>query len=243
MAAHSVPGNGAIWAVIPAAGIGSRMGLELPKQYLELCGEPVIVHTIRSIARFKPLQGILVGLSADDRWWSQAQDRLQDLDCPLETYEGGAERADTVLRGLERISLKDVADNWVLVHDAVRPLVRRSDIESLVDTVAGNPDGGLLAQPVADTLKSENEGCSVATVDRSHLWRALTPQYFPVDRLTQALIQSREFGVAVTDEASAMEFVGARPRLVPAHTDNIKLTYPSDLDIAKVLLANKKDSA
>lgn len=218
------------------------MGSELPKQYLELCGEPVIVHTIRSIARFKLLQGILVGLSAGDRWWSQAQDRLQDLDCPIEIYEGGTERADTVLSGLERISLKGGADNWVLVHDAVRPLVRSSDIESLVDSVSGNVDGGLLAQPVADTLKSENDGCSVGTVDRSHLWRALTPQYFPVDRLMQALIQSKDFGVAVTDEASAMEFIGARPRLVPAHTDNIKLTYPSDLDIAKVLLANKKES-
>jgi 2-C-methyl-D-erythritol 4-phosphate cytidylyltransferase len=242
VAAQSGSGNGAIWAVIPAAGIGSRMGSELPKQYLQLCDEPVIAHTIRSIARFKPLRGILVGLSPDDRWWPQIQNRLQDLDCPLITYEGGTERADTVLRGLEQIPGNDKPGNWVLVHDAVRPLVRCSDIENLVNSVAGNPDGGLLAQPVADTLKSEDNGCSVGTVDRSHLWRALTPQFFPVDRLILALTKSREQDVTVTDEASAMEFIGARPRLVPAHTDNIKLTYPADLEIASVLLANKKES-
>lgn len=218
------------------------MGTEQPKQYLELCDEPVIAHTIRSIARFKPLQGILVGLSPGDRWWPQTQDRLQNLDCPLITYEGGAERADTVLRGLQQIPGNDQPGSWVLVHDAVRPLVRRSDIDNLVSSVGANPDGGLLAQPVADTLKSEDDGCSVGTVDRTHLWRALTPQYFPVERLILALSKSREQGVAVTDEASAMEFIGARPRLVPAHTDNIKLTYPADLEIARVLLANRKES-
>jgi len=218
------------------------MGSEVPKQYLELCGAPVIVHTLRSIARFKPLQGILVGLSPEDAWWDGINKHLDDIDCPITTYDGGAERADTVLLGLEKISAKSESDSWVLVHDAVRPLVRKSDIEKLVETVSENPDGGLLALQVADTLKSEKDGRAVSTVDRSHLWRALTPQYFPVERLTQALIQSRAQGVAVTDEASAMELAGARPRLVAAHTDNIKLTYPSDLEIARLLLTNKKDN-
>jgi len=218
------------------------MGSDLPKQYLELCDVPVIVHTLRSISRFKPLKGILVGLSPSDTWWAKAQKHLDGLDCPIITYEGGAERADTVLLGLEKISARDEPDSWVLVHDAVRPLVRKSDIEKLVNTVSGNPDGGLLALPVADTLKSEVDGCSENTVDRSHLWRALTPQFFPVGRLMQALKNSKAQDKVVTDEASAMELAGARPRLVAAHSDNLKLTYPSDLEIARLLLANKKDS-
>lgn len=226
--------------MIPAAGVGSRMGSDLPKQYLELGDAPVIVHTIRSIARFKSLKGILVGLSPDDRWWPAAQQKLQDLSCPVTTYEGGAERADTVLLGLEKISAEAHPGSWVLVHDAVRPMVRQKDIEHLVDTVAADPDGGLLALPVADTLKSENEGRSSGTVDRSHLWRALTPQYFPVDRLKQALGTCKQQGVVVTDEASAMEMIGAKPRLVTGHTDNIKLTYPSDLEIARMLLEYSK---
>ena len=242
MSAHPGSGNGATWAVIPAAGIGSRMGSKLPKQYLEVCDAPLIVHTIHAIAQFKPLQGILVGLSPDDRWWSEAKAQLQGIGCPLIVYEGGAERADTVLLGLEKISASSKVANWALVHDAVRPLVRRGDIENLVDLVSGNPDGGLLAQPVADTLKSEIDGCSNGTVDRSHLWRALTPQYFPVDRLMQALRKSKAQGVVVTDEASAMESIGARPRLIVGHTDNIKITYPSDLELASLLLASRKDT-
>ena len=242
MSAQLGSGNGAIWAVIPAAGVGSRMGSDLPKQYIELGDAPVIVHTIRSIARFKPLQGILVGLSPEDRWWPAAQPKLQNLSCPVISYEGGAERADTVLLGLEKISEEAKPGSWVLVHDAVRPMVRQKDIEQLVDSVTGDSDGGLLALPVADTLKSENDGRSNGTVDRIHLWRALTPQYFPVDRLKQALETCKQQGVVVTDEASAMEMIGAKPRLVAGHTDNIKLTYPSDLEIARMLLANRKET-
>ena len=228
--------------MIPAAGVGSRMGSELPKQYIELGDAPVIVHTIRSITRFKSLKGILVGLSPDDRWWPEAQQQLGDLPCPVTTYAGGAERAETVLLGLEKISDEAEPGCWVLVHDAVRPMVRKSDIEHLVNSVAGDPDGGLLALPVADTLKSENDGRSNGTVDRSHLWRALTPQYFPVNRLKQALESCSQQGVVVTDEASAMETIGAKPRLVTGHTDNIKLTYPSDLEIARMLLANREEA-
>jgi len=218
------------------------MGSELPKQYIELGDAPVIVHTIRSIARFNSLKGILVGLSPGDRWWPAAQQKLRDLPCPVMTYEGGAERADTVLLGLEKISAESESGSWVLVHDAVRPMVRQKDIEYLVDSVAGDADGGLLALPVADTLKTENGGRSNGTVDRSHLWRALTPQYFPVDRLKHALETCKQQDIVVTDEASAMETIGAKPRLVTGHSDNIKLTYPSDLDIARMLLANRKEN-
>jgi len=218
------------------------MGSEFPKQYIELGDAPVIVHTVRSIARFKPLKGILVGLSPGDRWWPAAQQKLQNLSCPVMTYEGGAERADTVLRGLDKISEHAGPGCWVLVHDAVRPMVRQKDIEHLVGSVDGDADGGLLALPVADTLKSENAGRSTGTVDRSHLWRALTPQYFPADRLKHALENCKQQDIVVTDEASAMEVIGAKPRLVPGHSDNIKLTYPSDLEIVRMLLANRKEN-
>ena len=218
------------------------MGSELPKQYIELGDAPVIEHTIRSIARFKPLRGILVGLSRDDRWWPAVQPKLRNLSCPVISYEGGAERADTVLLGLEKISEEAESGGWVLVHDAVRPMVRQKDIEHLVSSVAGDADGGLLALPVADTLKSEDGGRSNGTVDRRHLWRALTPQYFPVDRLKHALEICKQQDIVVTDEASAMETIGAKPRLVTGHSDNIKLTYPSDLEIARMLLANQKET-
>jgi len=235
-------GNGAIWAVIPAAGIGSRMGSDLPKQYIELVDAPVIIHTIRSIARFSPLQGILVGLSPEDQWWPAARQKLNNLTCPVMTYEGGTERADTVLLGLEKISAEGEAGSWALVHDAVRPMVRQKDIERLVHSVSGDAGGGLLALPVSDTLKSERDGRSNGTVDRSHLWRALTPQYFPVDRLKGALELCKQQGVIVTDEASAMETIGAKPLLVTGHADNIKLTYPSDLEFARMLLTNRKEA-
>lgn len=212
------------------------MGAGQPKQYLALCGVPVIVRTIRAIARLNSLTGILIGLSADDHSWPQIRHELDDLPCPLLPYTGGSERADTVRLGLQEIARQAGENQWVLVHDAVRPLVRVADIEKLVSTVGGHADGGLLALPVADTLKSESDGCAAETVDRSHLWRALTPQYFPVSRLLQALTQCRDQGVLVTDESSAMESIGARPRLVTGHADNIKLTFPSDLDLLESLL-------
>ena len=218
------------------------MGAGKPKQYLEIDGDPIIVHTIRSIASYPLLKGILIGVSDDDRWWPGCRERLQDIECNLLSYEGGAERSDTVLRGLEKIPDGDTSGDWVLVHDAVRPLVRTVDIEKLVQSVAGDPDGGLLALPVADTLKAESEGVVTGTVDRAHLWRALTPQFFPVERLKNALVTCKHQGQAVTDEASAMEMVGAKPRLVAGHADNIKLTYPEDLEIARSLVAKRKVS-
>ena len=216
------------------------MESQQPKQYLQFQQHPVIVHTIRAIARFKPLRGILVGLSEEDSWWPGLTG-LEELPCQLIPFEGGAERADTVLAGLKYIKqLPETARDWVLVHDAVRPLIRKQDIENLVNTVADHADGGLLALPVADTLKREQDGRSVETVDRSRLWRALTPQYFPVTRLQEALEQCQRDAVVVTDEASAMEHIGAHPRLVGGHADNIKITFPSDLQLAEALYQQQR---
>jgi len=229
----------AIWALIPAAGIGSRMAADRPKQYLDLAGVPVIIHTLRAIDAYRPLKGILLGLSETDGEWPRVNSALAGLTTELITFNGGAERADTVLLGLQEIVRRGGENDWVLVHDAVRPLVSVTDINRLVSEVSNNTDGGLLALPVADTLKSELQGCANSTVDRSHLWRALTPQFFPVARLMQALAQCRDQSMLVTDESSAIEHTGGKPRLVTGSADNIKLTYPSDLEMAESLILSR----
>ncbi len=232
------PDKPGIWALIPAAGIGSRMQADRPKQYLQYGGRTVIVHTIQTIARFPNLRGVVVGIAGDDRWWPESAEEIESLEslaCPLITYEGGAGRSDTVLAGLNHIQSMSSGSDWVLVHDAVRPMVRLADINNLVTTVANDADGGLLALPVADTLKFEHEGRAQKTVDRSHLWRALTPQYFPINRLQDALKQCQADNIIVTDDASAMEHIGACPKLVTGRADNIKITYPADLEWAESL--------
>jgi len=217
------------------------MGSDTPKQYIQIAGDPIIVHTIRAIAAFTSLQGILVGVAAGDRWWPEISKNLSGLGCTVQTYEGGSERCETVMRGIEQIPDAD-ASTWVLVHDAVRPMLRKSDIEDLVAKVDWNRDGGLLGLPVADTLKSEADGVVTKTIDRSHLWRALTPQFFPAIELKKALEMCQAQKYLITDEASAMERLGARPRLVPGHTDNLKITFPSDLEMAEQFLTRRKVS-
>lgn len=224
--------------MIPAAGVGARMSADRPKQYLDLAGSPVILHTLKAISRFSSLKGILLGLSPDDRWWPSVRSQVKDLPYPLVEFAGGDERAQTVALGLEEIIRRGGGDDWVLVHDAVRPLIQSADIDRLVNEAA--TEGGLLALPVADTLKAEQDGCVVNTVDRQHLWRALTPQFFAVQQLKQALQHCLERGLVVTDEASAIEQDGGRPRLVTGSADNIKLTYPSDMTMAESLIKNRE---
>jgi len=215
------------------------MAADRPKQYLDLAGNPVITHTLRAIDAYQPLSGILVGISVSDRYWPEFEPGLDGLTSELITFNGGAERADTVLLGLQEIVRRGGEGDWVLVHDAVRPLVSAADIDRLVREVDNNENGGLLALPVADTLKSEQQGRANGTVDRSHLWRALTPQFFPVARLMQALAHCRDQGMLVTDESSAIEHTGGRPRLVTGSADNIKLTYPTDLEMAASLILSR----
>lgn len=227
------------WALVPAAGIGSRMAADRPKQYLPLSGCSILEQTIRALGHHRPLKGLLVGIARDDSWWPGIEQRLDDLPCQLIRFDGGKERSDTVLLGLEQIDQLGGLDDTVLVHDAVRPLVMATDMERLVRIVGDHEDGGLLALPVADTLKREKDMRVQQTVDRSHLWRALTPQYFPVRRLRDALRQCVQDGVVVTDEASAIEHIGGRPLLVEGGADNIKITYPSDLSMAEVLITRR----
>jgi len=228
------------WAVVPAAGGGTRMGADRPKQYLSLLGRPILTRTLERLGSYPRLRGMLVGIADDDVYWPTLTDPIPQL---LSTYSGGAERAHTVLNGLRVLADFAEPDDWVLVHDAARPCLRHSDIDSLLQAVETHADGGLLALPVSDTVKrADAEGCVEQTVSRANLWRALTPQVFRLGALTEALERALRDGVDVTDEAAAMEYCGARPRLVHGHSDNIKITVPNDLMLAEhVLRAQERE--
>ncbi len=221
------------------------MGTSLPKQYLPLLNETVIAITIKRMASFTAIKGIYVGVAPDDSRWAEIEKQLKGLPIPIETYTGGDTRAQTVLNGLIKLSEKSDEGDWVLVHDAARPCVRHDDIRKLINEASDNDDGGILALPVADTVKRTDTKDRIdKTVSRENLWRALTPQYFPIKDLTDAMTKALEEGVEITDEASAMEHVGAMPKCITGHADNIKITYPADLELAEMYLKkqNKESS-
>ena len=217
-----------LYAVVPAAGVGARMGASLPKQYLTLEGRTLAEHTLQRLLAFAPLSGVVVAVAEGDPWWS----RLSLHDHPrIRTVTGGASRAESVRAGLQAV-LEQAPDAWALVHDMARPLVRLSDIQKLIEGVG--EQGGILACPVVDTIKRAGPGqCIDATVDRNLIWRALTPQLFPAAALAEALAVPDD---AITDEASAMEARGGRPSLVAGNADNIKITVPEDLPLARFYL-------
>ncbi len=230
-----------LWALVPAAGRGTRMGAERPKQYLPLRGRTVLQHTLERLGSFPLLQGMLVGIAPADPYWPTLALRIPGL---LGSFAGGAERAQTVLNGLQALAGQARDEDWVLVHDAVRPCVRVADLRRLMDAVGDDPDGGLLGLPLADTVKRSDEaGRIVATIPRQGLWRALTPQLFPIGVLRAALQRARDEGVEVTDEASAVERAGGRPRMVAGSADNIKITVPGDLALAELYLERQAAEA
>jgi 2-C-methyl-D-erythritol 4-phosphate cytidylyltransferase len=209
-----------------------------PKQYLPLLGRAMLLHTLERLGRYPRLRGLAVGIAADDAYWPTLATDIPNL---LITYVGGAERAHTVLNGLRALETYAAPDDWILVHDAARPCVRHVDIDSLLVAVAGHADGGLLALPLNDTVKrADHNGCIEETVPRTGLWRALTPQVFRLAALRDALESAMRAGVEITDEASAMEYSGARPRLVHGHADNIKITLPEDLALAELFLLEQE---
>ena len=217
------------WVIIPAAGIGKRMQADRPKQYLPLAGRSVLEHTLRIFLDHPAIDGVILALAKDDPWWP----KLGIQHPRLQVVEGGAERCDTVLNALDAIAASSAADDWILVHDAARPCLRRADLERLIEALKGHPCGGLLGIPIADTIKRTNPQNEVeATVPREQLWRALTPQMFRYAALREALQQARDRGLHVTDDASAMELAGQHPLMVEGHGDNIKITRPDDLRLA-----------
>jgi 2-C-methyl-D-erythritol 4-phosphate cytidylyltransferase len=222
------------WALVPAAGSGIRMGADRPKQYLPLQGRAVLLHTLERLCTHPRIKGVLLGLAPGDPYWPGLSIAFPRL---LGTFSGGAERALTVLNGLHALAGRAQPDDWVLVHDAVRPCLRHMDIDALIDQASLCPDGGLLGVALTDTVKrADREQRVVETVERGGLWRALTPQMFRLQALRAALEAAVAAGVNVTDEATAIERVGGRPLLVAGHADNIKITVPADLTLAEMYL-------
>jgi 2-C-methyl-D-erythritol 4-phosphate cytidylyltransferase len=232
-----------VWVLIPAGGRGQRFGAAQAKQYVLLCGQPILVHTLEIFLREARIAGIQLVLPDEDLANGSWRTLLGDLQASLLTpVVGGAQRADSVRLGLEALLRAGATtEDWVLVHDAARPCLRQADLRVLLDSLAQCPQGALLAVPVADTLKRETAGQSLGTVDREGLWRALTPQAFPVGALLAALEAARTTGLTVTDEASAMEAQGWRPRLIQGHGDNIKITLADDLALAAAILAARDE--
>jgi 2-C-methyl-D-erythritol 4-phosphate cytidylyltransferase len=217
-------------ALVPAAGFGARMGHELPKQYLPLAGQPMIFHALNTLCSSPEIATVFVVLAPDDALfhsfdWSCFGDKLQPLYC------GGERRADTVLNGLQASEIEP--DDWVLVHDAARPCLTQAHLSRLIAELRDDEVGGILAVPVADTLKRADGGTRILrTESREGLWQAQTPQMFRAGLLAQALQQCSQ----VTDEASAVEAMGLQPRLVLSESANFKVTYPQDLLLAELLL-------
>jgi 2-C-methyl-D-erythritol 4-phosphate cytidylyltransferase len=226
-------------ALLPAAGVGTRMGVDLPKQYLPLAGRPMLWHAIRAFEAHRAIARTYVVLSATDRYWDSFDwaglSKLTVVRC------GGNTRAASVLNGLEAMAAEVAEDDWILVHDAARPCLSPVLLDRLLAELDSDPVGGILAIPVADTLKRAGEGARIReTVPREALWAAQTPQMFRYRLLRQALEHA---GTAVTDEASAVEALGLAPRLVESDLTNLKVTYPRDLEVAAWLLSRREVAA
>lgn len=223
-------------ALVPCAGSGSRAGGEVAKQYMPVAGKAVVAHTLNALGQIPRLASTRVVLAPNDAAFEQhvalpPGGRISAVRC------GGATRAQSVGHGLDALLENGAREHdWVLVHDAARCLIRPEWVDRLIDACFDDPVGGLLAIPVADTLKAERDGRAAATLERRGTWQAQTPQMFPIGRLRAALQQA---GPDVTDEAGAMELCGHRPLLVPGALENFKLTHPADFALAERLLSSR----
>jgi 2-C-methyl-D-erythritol 4-phosphate cytidylyltransferase len=220
------------YAIVPAAGSGSRFGGEKPKQYLDLLGRPLIYHTLAALTACPDIERVWVVLAPDDPWWPQYD--WSGLGAKLETVRcGGATRAESVANGLQAAAMVAADDDWILVHDAARPCLSAAMLERLFTELADDPVGGILAVPVADTVKrADAEQRVAATEPRDALWQAQTPQMFRYGQLQKSL----ENEISVTDEAGAIEAAGLKPKLVRGDSTNLKVTWPADLALAAMIL-------
>jgi 2-C-methyl-D-erythritol 4-phosphate cytidylyltransferase len=221
--------------IVPAAGVGSRMQADRPKQYLQIAGKSILQHTLEVLISHSQIAHIIVAIDPRDPYFN----RLEISSAPWITrVDGGSERADSVLNGLTAMP----REPWVLVHDAARPCVKHRDISSLIDLANRGDSGGILAVPVKDTMKrafSDSPHSVSHTEARDNLWHALTPQFFPTKQLNDALAKALEQGVPITDEASAIEWAGGKVNLIEGNANNIKITRPEDLSLAEFFMRNK----
>ncbi|MCF7985306.1 MAG: 2-C-methyl-D-erythritol 4-phosphate cytidylyltransferase [Thiohalocapsa sp.] len=222
------------WVLIPAAGAGKRFGAAVPKQYLPLAGAMVIDHVLGLFAEHPAISGCVVALSPEDGYWA---DSLYADHPRVRRAVGGRERCHSVANALETLAREADDDDWVLVHDAARPCLRPEDLDLLLDVLASEEVGALLAVPVHDTVKQATADDLIEhTVPRERLWRAYTPQAFKLGLLRRALAEAEASRMIVTDDASAVELLGLNPRLVEGRADNIKITRPDDLALAHFFL-------
>jgi len=223
-----------VWAVVPAAGSGRRMVAEVPKQYLKLNGVPILEHTLRALLACPDIRGVVVVLDPSDR----RADAIASLADPrVSRAAGGAERADSVLAGLQAVATEAGAEDWVLVHDAARPCISVGVLRSLISSCTAAGVGTVMAQASVDTLKRVSEGNRVLeTLDRQVIWRAQTPQMFKLVELMSALSTALIDDIAITDESMAMELAGYPVSILEGPSTNIKITLPADLEMAEIIL-------
>ncbi|MEZ9544961.1 MULTISPECIES: 2-C-methyl-D-erythritol 4-phosphate cytidylyltransferase [Vibrio] len=224
-------------AVVPAAGVGSRMKADRPKQYLEIHGKTILEHTVEKLLSHPQVAQIVVAISDDDPYYPEL---ALNQNPQVIRVSGGSERADSVLSALNYIAEQQLSD-WVMVHDAARPCVQLSDIDKLISGAMSHDVGAILAAPVRDTMKRGAQGQIEHTVERADLWHALTPQMFRAKPLWKALSEALQHGASITDEASAFEWKGLSPALVAGRSDNFKITQPEDLALAEFYLSQNKE--
>lgn len=217
-----------LWAVVPAAGIGQRMGSTLPKQYVNMNDKPILAHTLDVICQIPNLAQVVIPLHPNDIYWSSLIHLPYDN---FATILGGDLRSDSVLNALIHLKKNRAQPNdWIIVHDAVRPFVSVTGIVELLVQLEGHPVGGLWGVPVRDTLKEVDTNNNVVkTIPRAILWHAQTPQIFRFELLYNALLQAKQDNIHITDDASAIEHLGYHPKMVQGSYDNIKITWPEDL--------------
>lgn len=222
------------WAVVPAAGTGSRFGGDTPKQWLSLLGQPLMVWSVNAFSAL-PLAGMVIVIHQDD---AVSQNFDYQVPFPIYWVNGGASRAESVLAGLRFLSELAQPTDWIWVHDVARPCLHSDILQTTWEQLGQEAVGGLVAIPVRDTLKRQDLAVSsnVTTVDRTGLWQAQTPQVFPYRSLHDSLNASLRAGVTITDEAGAMEWAGHPVKLFSGRADNLKVTYAEDLSLAQAIL-------
>lgn len=235
---EGAPSKSRYWVVVPAAGLGTRMRSEVPKQYLPLSDKTLLEHTLERLLQLPDLAGLVLALNPQDPYW----ERLPlSTDARISVVDGGSERSRSVLNALNYLTLQAQADDWVMVHDAARPCITPHAIAALCRQTARHDVGGILGVPAGDTLKAvDRAGTIEKTLDRRGLWQAQTPQVFRYQLLHQCLARALGQGETITDEASAMELAGYRPLVVEGRNDNIKVTRPEDLVLAELILRQQE---
>jgi len=229
------------WAVIPAAGIGERVGSNIPKQYLKIAGKTILEHSLAPFVNTSRIAGITIALHPQDAHFTSLDISRSTCD-KIHTVTGGATRAHSVLNALESFEAQIREDDFILVHDAARPCLTERDLDQLIDVCLAHEVGGIIGSCVTDTLKHVENNNIVNTVDRENIWRAYTPQMFKFGMLQRAIQTALKDGVCITDEASALEYMGYQPCMVEGDVRNIKVTTATDVSLAEIFLQQEMKS-